>query len=64
MAQQSDGGVSMKFRRNFKKTIYGFAEAEADSIEKAKEKFNDGDDDWQHDNNSDCEWDDDIVQQD
>ena len=33
----------MEFRITFKKTVYGFADVEADSAEQAKEKLNSGD---------------------
>ncbi len=42
----------MKYRKNFTKTVWGFIEVKADSIEEAEEKFDDGEYD-QFDNKSD-----------
>ncbi len=45
----------MKYRKNFKKIVWGFVEVEADSEEQAEKKFNDGDYD-ELDNKSDYEF--------
>lgn len=44
-----------KYRRKFKKTVYGFATVNASSLEDAQIKFESGDvDEFEH--NSDYEW--------
>jgi len=45
----------MKFQRNFKKTVYGYIQVEADSPEEAEEKLADGEED-EFDNKSDYEF--------
>jgi hypothetical protein len=47
-----------EFRKNFKKTIWGYATIYAKDLEEAKEKFDEGEIDDEFDNKSDYEWDD------
>ena len=51
----------MKYTKNFKKTIWGFATIEAGSEEEAIKKFEDGEYD-EFDNKSDYEWDEEIKE--
>ena len=46
----------MIYRRNFKKIVWGFATAEADSEDEARDKFDTEDTDDEFDNKSEYEW--------
>ena len=51
------------FIRNFKKTVWGFASVEADSMEEAAKKFDEEDETYdEFDNKSDYEWEDEIKE--
>lgn len=52
----------MRYIKNFKKIVWGYGSVEADSLEEAKKKFDDGDIDDEFDNNSDYEWEDEVVE--
>ena len=48
-----------RYIRNFKKTVWGFASVEADSLEEAQQKFDDQDEGYdESDNKSEYEWED------
>jgi len=46
-----------RYIRNFKKIVYGYASVEANSLEEAKEMFDNNEYD-EFDNNSEYEWED------
>jgi len=52
--------LKIRYRQNFKKTIYGYLEVEAGSLEEAAEKINNGDILGDFDNKSDYEFEEEI----
>jgi len=50
-----EGYVKMKYQRNFKKIIYGFIEVEADNVEDAQKKLDEGQEN-EYDNKSEYEF--------
>jgi hypothetical protein len=59
---EEEGGLIMEFRKNFTKTVYGYASVEANSLKEAEEMFDDGDFDT-FDNNSDYEWSSEVTKE-
>lgn len=53
----------MRYRRKFRKTVWGVAEVEADSIDEAQDRFDTEDIDSEFDNKSDYEWEGEIYSQ-
>ena len=47
-----------RYIRNFKKIVWGYGEVEANSLEEAQQKFDDGEETDEFDNKSDYEWED------
>ena len=51
----------MRYIKDFKKIVWGYASIEADSMEEAEQKFEDEDFD-EFDNKSDYEWEEEIKE--